>query len=183
MSKLCLAITLSFIGCRGGVLPLPEGDGGTHGGDAASVDGASACGAITDEAACDANPACFAFACPTCGGGTSYAGCYDKKPTSGSGAGSPCPAIHCPAEPACAGLAQSACDQSPVCHSLFGEGNQCGCAVAGCCMQFLGCAEGKKANCEAQVACTIPSPVCGGDYVPSYANACYEGCVRKSECQ
>jgi len=76
----------------------------------------------------------------------------------------------------------AACDARTDCHSVFVDPHTCGCAALGCCAHFHACAEGKKANCTGPVGCTIPTPYCEGPYVISYANACYEVCVRATAC-
>jgi hypothetical protein len=74
------------------------------------------------------------------------------------------------------------CDARTDCHSVFIDPHDCRCAALGCCAHFQRCADGKKANCTGPVACTIASIFCEGPYVVSYTNACYEGCVRATEC-
>jgi len=94
-----------------------------------------------------------------------------------------CPAYTCP-QLTCAGVtALEACDARTDCHSVFTDPQDCRCAVAGCCTQFLRCADGDKAKCTpGAIACDALEPHCEGPYVVSYTDACYEGCARMTEC-
>jgi hypothetical protein len=74
------------------------------------------------------------------------------------------------------------CDSRSDCHSVFQDPGTCGCAPAGCCMQFNRCADGGRANCTGPVACMAPQPFCQAPYALSYTGVCYEGCVLQSEC-
>ena len=76
----------------------------------------------------------------------------------------------------------AACDASADCHSVFQDPGTCGCAAPGCCAKFQRCSAGKKANCKGPVACLVAQPFCEAPYVLSYINACYEGCVRATDC-
>ena len=78
-----------------------------------------------------------------------------------------------------------ACDSSAGCHAVFYDPATCGCAMSGCCAQFLRCAEGALATCEPTGApgCAAASlPYCESPYVVSYGGDCYEGCVREEDC-
>jgi hypothetical protein len=74
------------------------------------------------------------------------------------------------------------CETRLDCHSVFVDPGTCGCALAGCCEHFNRCADGDKAKCSRMPMCTIATPFCEGDFVVSYTNACYEGCVQKKDC-
>ena len=76
---------------------------------------------------------------------------------------------------------QAECDSRSDCHSLFMDSSNCGCALAGCCMHFIGCADGGHANCSGNVSCNMAAPSCEAPYVPS-GSICWEGCVLPSEC-
>jgi hypothetical protein len=77
---------------------------------------------------------------------------------------------------------REACDARGDCHAVFVDPNNCACVAPGCCAQYSRCATGGRANCEAVVACDIPTPYCAGDYVISYTSTCFEGCVLKTAC-
>jgi hypothetical protein len=85
---------------------------------------------------------------------------------------------------ACATATTAAeCDARATCHSVFIDPGTCGCAISGCCAHFSRCADGKQANCKnTGLACALAQPYCESPYVVSYANACYEGCVRMTDC-
>lgn len=128
---------------------------------------------------CNARPWCTPVQCPDCMGGQVYAGCV------GAGEGISCAA--CPAlEPCAAVTTQVACDARTDCHSVFGKCSGCSCPTAGCGVGFIGCADGGTASCMGMTSCQSTPPDCTSTntttYVVSYANGCYEGCVRPSEC-
>jgi hypothetical protein len=55
-------------------------------------------------------------------------------------------------------------------------------------MTFKLCASSGKADCKGPALCNSAPPdcnqqLCNAQYVISYANGCYEGCVLSSECQ
>jgi len=78
---------------------------------------------------------------------------------------------------------ESDCNALGVCHPVFVDGQNCGCATIGCCTRFSRCADGAKPTCSVTaVSCTVQTPYCEGPYVVSYAGGCYEGCVRASAC-
>jgi hypothetical protein len=78
---------------------------------------------------------------------------------------------------------QEECDARIDCHSVFMDGNVCACPTAGCCIEFVGCADGDKADCQArEVGCDARTPVCGPSFVTSYSGFCYEGCVAPQDC-
>jgi hypothetical protein len=119
--------------------------------------------------------------CPGCTPGTGA--CY---------AGG-CPGVACPPPDAGAfdsgGGACSAattvdeCDALPGCHPVFIDMHNCRCAQLGCCARFSRCADGDQALCKnTGLSCTLAQPYCEGPYVVGYANGCYEGCVRMTEC-
>jgi len=135
------------------------------------------CSAVTDEASCTARSDCRANYCPNCNGGSAYTGCVDA-----STPGTVCPAIACPL-PCDQATTLDACDARPDCHPVFVDNRTCGCASLGCCAKFSRCAAGATALCKAPpIACDALTPYCEGPYVVSYTNACYEGCVRSSDC-
>jgi hypothetical protein len=115
-------------------------------------------------------PGCAAYGIPgSCGQVCTGAPC--PVPDSGTASGS-CGQV----------TTQAACDSRSDCHSVFVDPGTCGCAGAGCCAHFNRCADGGRANCSGPVGCTIATPFCEAPYVVSYANNCFEGCVRQSEC-
>jgi hypothetical protein len=76
-----------------------------------------------------------------------------------------------------------ACDARTDCHSVFTDPRNCACAALGCCARFSRCADGDRAGCTSKgIACEAPVPYCEAPYVVSYAQLCYEGCVRMTEC-
>jgi len=100
----------------------------------------------------------------------------------GAAPGTVCPAIACPL-PCDQATTLDACDARPDCHPVFVDNRTCGCAALGCCAKFSRCAAGATALCKAPpIACDALTPYCEGPYVVSYTNACYEGCVRSSDC-
>jgi hypothetical protein len=74
------------------------------------------------------------------------------------------------------------CEARLDCHSVFVDPRTCSCALAGCCEHFNRCADGDKAKCSGMPTCTIATPFCEGDFVVSYTDTCYEGCVQKKDC-
>jgi hypothetical protein len=76
-----------------------------------------------------------------------------------------------------------ACDARSDCHPVFEDPGNCRCASAGCCARFSRCAVGDRATCTPNgIACEVVTPHCESPYTVSYANLCYEGCVRNTEC-
>ena len=131
--------------------------------------------------------------CPGCTPGTgacSVGGCPGIAcPAVDSGcAGNTCPAVDGGVTPdagqvTCADVTTlDACDARTDCHAVFVDLQNCKCAALGCCAHFSRCADGDRANCNGPVACDALTPHCEGPYVVSVANACYEGCVRATEC-
>jgi hypothetical protein len=124
------------------------------------------------------------------GGGTVW--CPGCTPGTGSCSIGGCPGVACPpldasvsdaAQAKCADVTTLAeCDARTDCHSVFVDPQNCRCAALGCCSHFLRCADGDLANCKGPAACDSLTPHCEGPYVVSFANACYEGCVRATEC-
>jgi hypothetical protein len=85
---------------------------------------------------------------------------------------------------ACSDLTtEASCRARGDCHPVFADMLVCGCASPGCCIRFSRCTEG-KVNCTPpeQFTCTTSQPPCSGDYVVSYADGCYEGCVPSTDC-
>ena len=76
------------------------------------------------------------------------------------------------------------CEAQAGCYPVFFDPATCGCAIPGCCAQFLMCVFGTAPSCDppAQFACTIQEPFCEQPYVLSYRNGCYEGCVLAEDC-
>jgi hypothetical protein len=137
------------------------------------------CAGLAEKECLAHGSACVPDYCPICDGTTSFVACL--SPGSAPPA---CPALPCPPpQRPCEQLAsEAACQLRPDCHAVFVDPGTCDCSIAGCCMMFNRCAAG-PAQCAAQPVCTIPPPPpCGGQYVTSYANGCYEGCVLSSEC-
>jgi hypothetical protein len=132
---------------------------------------------ILDEASCKTRTDCRVDACPNCNGGSGFVRC--------SASGDPpigCPAILCPL-PCAQTTTKEACEARPDCHSVFVDSRDCACAALGCCARFSRCADGDKANCNGpSVLCDVVTPYCEGPYVVSYTAACYEGCVKSSDC-
>jgi len=94
-----------------------------------------------------------------------------------------CPGYVCPPLN-CAGQATvELCDARTDCHSVFVDAQDCRCGGLGCCARFSRCADGDKAKCSpGAIACDALAPHCEGEYVVGYTDACYEGCVRMTEC-
>jgi hypothetical protein len=134
-----------------------------------------------DETSCKARSDCRTDYCPGCNGTSAFAGCENP--------GDPlpqCPAPGCPPPPACSLLSLNDCDARTDCHPVFEQG-ACGCAAC-CCMTFKLCSSNGKADCKGPALCNSAPPdcnqqFCNAQYVISYANGCYEGCVLSSECQ
>jgi hypothetical protein len=79
--------------------------------------------------------------------------------------------------------ALEACDARSDCHAVFVDPGTCGCGAPGCCARFSRCADGDRAQCTPDgLACLVVTPHCESPYTVSYANLCYEGCVRNTEC-
>ncbi len=77
----------------------------------------------------------------------------------------------------------AACDARSDCHAVFEDPGMCSCASPGCCARFSRCADGELAACAGvAIACDTVAPHCEQPYVVSYTTACYEGCVRETEC-
>lgn len=75
------------------------------------------------------------------------------------------------------------CEITYGCHAVFEDPNTCGCAAIGCCARFKSCAIGSQADCEGPANCEALTPFCDDPaYVVSYANGCFEGCVRPETC-
>jgi hypothetical protein len=123
--------------------------------------------------------------------------CAGCTPGTGACYAGPCPGIACPpidagctgaacgvdASASCADVTTlAACDARTDCHSVFLDLQDCQCGGIGCCARFLRCADGDTAKCSGVVACDALTPHCEGQYVVSYTDACYEGCVRMTEC-
>jgi hypothetical protein len=116
-----------------------------------------------------------------CASGKIY--CPGCEPGTGQCFAGGCPAAAC--SPCSQAITDEACDAMPTCHSVFVDRGLCACASPGCCAQFLRCADGPTADCKgADVNCEVQTPYCEApSYVVSFANACYEGCVRAQDCQ
>jgi hypothetical protein len=181
LSMLVLAAAVGAGACgRVGLEPGDDGmsDAGSRPGDAG---GKTPCSGL-DQTGCAARADCRADYCggnSLCGG-PSFVRC--------SATTDPAPA--CPAAPCiavCSQLTtQALCEQRADCHPVFYDFSAvCDCAFgeAGCCTGFLRCADGGKAQCMGTVTCHRAAPVCATlGYVVSYANQCFEGCVRPDEC-
>jgi hypothetical protein len=77
------------------------------------------------------------------------------------------------------------CDARSDCHPVFTDPGPsgCACAAVGCCTRFSRCAEGALADCDGPALCEVMTPYCANPaYVVSYANSCFEGCVRPEDC-
>jgi hypothetical protein len=134
------------------------------------------CSALPEDS-CRTRTDCRVDACPGCGGSASFLRCAasdDPIPD--------CAAIPCPLR--CADMAtKEACDARSDCHPVFVDGRDCACAALGCCARFSSCADGATAVCKSpSIICDAIPPHCEGPYVVGYANGCYEGCVRSSDC-
>jgi hypothetical protein len=172
----------AVVGC-GSVTPLgTDGGGGGAGGTASGGGGAGtggiagAAGGAGGSSLCPPNQVW----CPGCAPGTGMCS------TGG------CPGVACPPPDAgsldagsgcAAATTAAACDARTGCHSVFFDPQTCRCAALGCCAHFSVCAEGAQAVCRnAAVICNSAPPHCEGPYVVAYADGCYEGCVRMTEC-
>lgn len=109
--------------------------------------------------------------------------CPGCEPGTGQCFAGGCPAAAC--YPCSQAITDEACDAMPTCHSVFVDRELCGCGSPGCCAQFLRCADGPSADCKGtDVNCEAQTPYCEAPtFVVSFANACYEGCVRAQDCQ
>jgi hypothetical protein len=146
-------------GGRGGT----SGNGGAGG--AAGVPGSCPTGKIWCPGCAPGEGACYTGGCP---------GVACPPPD----AGSPDATI-----PSCADVTTlAACDLRADCHAVFVDPGTCGCAGIGCCAKFSRCAAGDRADCRGPAACDALTPHCEGAYVVGYNGACYEGCVRATEC-
>ena len=75
------------------------------------------------------------------------------------------------------------CEVEYGCHPVFEDPGTCGCAGIGCCARFASCAQGSQADCVGPANCERVTPFCDDPaYVVSYANGCFEGCVRPEIC-
>jgi len=118
---------------------------------------------------------CRAEYCPACRQPDTFMACMraDDPPIG-------CPPIACLP---CDSFGEQECAAEPGCHRVFVDAGDCACPTPGCCMQFQRCADGDQADCRGDnLACEVPEPACGGDYVVSYEGFCYEGCVLASDC-
>lgn len=111
-------------------------------------------------------------------GGTGGAG-----GTGGSGGAKDAGAQPTDAQPgSCRALTtEAACQTRTDCHAVFID-SDCECPTPGCCAKFSMCADGGHANCSGPNLCPMATPNCVGPYTVSYANGCYEGCVRSASC-
>jgi hypothetical protein len=78
-----------------------------------------------------------------------------------------------------------ACEARLDCHPVFTDPGPdgCACTAVGCCARFSRCADVGLANCVGPAACASPTPYCEEPaYVVSYADSCFEGCVRPEDC-
>lgn len=91
-----------------------------------------------NEADCRADGNCVALGCPSCGGQSSFSGCYDKN---GPLPGFACPAIACAD---CYGLDEAACTAAA----------SRGCHAVTCCGTFSECAPANDPGACAAIACT-----------------------------
>jgi hypothetical protein len=93
-----------------------------------------------------------------------------------------CPGAAC--APCSDATTREECDALVDCHSVFLEGNTCGCTGVGCCMEFRSCVDGDKVDCQGKnVSCEARTPVCASPaFVNSYTGFCYEGCVDPTDC-
>ena len=94
-----------------------------------------------------------------------------------------CPGFVCPRIDCAGQNTLELCDARTDCHAVFVNRQDCQCGGLGRCAQFLRCADGGKAKCSpGAIACDALAPYCEGQYVVAYTDACYEGCVRMTEC-
>jgi hypothetical protein len=139
--------------------------------------GPAACRGL-DEAGCRARADCAVGSCPDCSGGTPFTGCYDPKLELGWA----CPAIACAPADCDQQTTEAACRARSECHPVYRDPGTCLCAQPGCCMMFDACADGAQANCKGPALCKSLPPTCEGQFTLGFANSCYEGCVKKSDC-
>jgi hypothetical protein len=136
---------------------------------------AGACGGLSQEKCMILH--CEAHFCPSCTGGTQvYAGCTEI-----GGPAPACPGIAC--LPCSSYTDEMTCIQTMTCHAVFAEVTPCTCTTSGCCMHFVSCADGARAQCQGTPTCAQAPPVCDGDFRISYTPDCYEGCVRSNVCR
>ncbi len=138
------------------------------------------CADHKDEASCRADDSCNVISCPTCEGGTTFDGCYDKG---GPQPGFACP-DYCPA-PICHGKTQGDCAAA----AGFG------CRLSGCCGVFAGCLDPTDPATVCTLACTNCNGLdesqctarfdCRADYCPSCdpAHPGFVHCANPSEPQ
>jgi len=177
----------------GGARPGSGGSGGSGGASAGAGGGGHGTGGVAGGhsgnggASAGAGGGGGAGMCPS--GQRWCAGC---TPGSGSCSAGVCPGLNCPltdggvpdAPGGCAtATTEDDCNARGVCHAVFVDGQNCGCAALGCCTRFSRCADGATAMCSTTaLSCTLQTPHCEGPYVVAYAGGCYEGCVRSSAC-
>lgn len=135
------------------------------------------CRDLKDEASCKGMPGCVADYCSGCTDeGMFFVGCRAPNEMQ-----SPCP-LACPRR--CSAFKDEAsCDAQPDCHPTYHDPGTCDCGQPNCCTRFFECRDGAQVDCVGPARCSATAPYCEGAYVVAYENACYAGCVRKSDCQ
>jgi|SRR5450432_2198474 len=128
---------------------------------------------ILKEDACNARTDCQAGYCSGCMR-RAFVGCGDP------GTGFLCPA-GCPVAGPCATETTLAgCESRIDCHAVLADQGTCDCPTK---PTLDHCADGAKAACQGAPTCHRVAPYCETpDFVVSYANGCYEGCVRAKDC-
>jgi hypothetical protein len=176
--------------CHADPLGIPAG--GNHGTPASMSAGGptpvptppmpDACTQHTDEASCQADPACAVSrsGCSCDGTPPMFDGCY---PSGDPRIGTPC---FCPIAPCEAVTDQATCDARSDCYAVFDDPGTCDCAGIGCCMIFSQCATGSPMCFPAPSngqPCTDKPSACGPAYDPIYDGAgCIEGGVHATLC-
>jgi hypothetical protein len=174
-----------------GGAPAGAGVGGHGSGGVAGIGGKSGVGGATvdcssfGEATClQLGATCRTEYCPSCPG--------DRFVRCSAPSNPPflCPpAPPCVPPPPCSTVASfDACDARSDCHPVFVDmPSICNCGAGGCCLRFQRCADAAYARCQPPPAwtcpATTPTPACAaGGYALAYSNPCFEGCVRKQDC-
>jgi hypothetical protein len=134
------------------------------------------CSTLSEDDCIAAGPRCAVDACHECANYIVYKGCRDP-----SAPAFMCPGLGCAST--CSGIAECECTIAPDCHPVYADPGTCDCALAGCCIGFSRCEEGKNADCDQRdVMCKSTPPACGPNYTPSVSNQCWNDCVKPAEC-
>ncbi|SRR6266540_7486346 len=143
----------------------PSGAAGSGAGGTTGAAGSSAAGGTTGSAGSGAGGT-------TGSGGSGASGTTGSAGRGGSSGGGACSAV----------TTLVVCEARADCHAVFTDPHDCACAALGCCSRFSRCADGDHANCKGPAACDAATPYCEGPFTVAYSGACYEGCVRATDC-